>query len=275
MERKEADEKLIEKGVNFLPFIGEHYEEGIGFDDDLNLRLYGKKLLVLGDSHNINEAAGQKRTIAVKNHDSDNLGCARHGHEQARSQLSLARDFTRRFIEEDFLSPNKLHWWERDRALTLFHHALAGYKRDEPDKIQKLWSHIAFYTYVQEFGSDTRPNAKQYEKAGKPFLAVLHTLKPDFIIVWGMGLFNGLTEECGRFAGYFEVPYSDGSPSDDCTPGYIYTTGGHESHAVVIGYPDRNFGVKRWARVIRALMWGTAKTIYKSSGHIQRKIICR
>ena len=47
MERKEIDEKLIEKGVNFLPFIGEHYEEGIGFDDDRNLRLYGKKLLVL------------------------------------------------------------------------------------------------------------------------------------------------------------------------------------------------------------------------------------
>ena len=251
MERKETDEKLIEKGVNFLPFIGEHYEEGIGFDDDQNLRLYGKKLLVLGDCHNITEAAGQERNIVVKNH-----------------------DFTRYFIQEKFLSPNKLHWWQRDRAFTLFHHALAGYKRDKPDKIQKLWSHIAFYTYVQEFSNGTRPNANQYEKAGKPFLAVLHTLKPDFIIVWGMSLFNRLTEECGRFDSYFEVPYSDGSPSDDYTPEYIYTTGGHESHAVVIGYPGWNFGVKRWARVIRALMWRTAPTTFKSRDPSHRKIIC-
>ena len=77
----------------------------------------------------------------------------------------------------------KRYWTSLSRLVT-------GKPTREIDR-SKFWNSVAFYNYVQFIvgaKSRVRPDAGMWENSKAPMLEVLHTLKPDRILVCGIEL---------------------------------------------------------------------------------------
>lgn len=174
---EKIDKELQGKGVKFLPFVGDQYEDGISFNDNGELVLGtkenpGKKVLVLGESHYCDE-------------------------DLSDEELS---SFTRDVLK-CYLSSEERYGWMR--TFVKFERALSNTATELRDSKQ-IWSHLMFYNYLQRplRGVRMAGDSKDYEEAKNPFFAVLNTYKPDCIIVWGRRLFENLPNENGEEGEY-------------------------------------------------------------------------
>lgn len=204
-----------DRDVHFLPWVGEKYKDGIGFDKN-GIIQYDKdtprkKVLVLGESHY----------------------CA--------NESDATPDITRKVIE-DFLNPSS-EWEPYKNTYTKFERALAGKELDASNKIE-LWNHIAFYNYVQEpmKGARFAPTEEQYKKSEKAFWKVIEELTPDYIIVWGIRLYNKLPEVGYRY---------QGDVSDDLYDLWVYNK---TTLVLPIYHPSAGFDWYYWHNVI-ATLW--------------------
>lgn len=139
--------------IRFKPWIGKNYQSG---------GIFGKKILVLGESHYCDDSEGTDFTTAVVN---------------------------------DYLNPEV----ERDKWMNTFlkfERSLVNHITDTEES-KKIWDSIAFYNYLQ-FPMDGARQAgtkRQYSDSIGPFFEVLNDLRPELLIVWGSRLWNNLPNE--------------------------------------------------------------------------------
>jgi hypothetical protein len=106
-----------------------------------------------------------------------------------------------------------------------------------------FWHSVAFYNYIQEFvGSRARerPTEEMWNDAEKPFFMILTKLKPDFILVLGKSLWDGMPNK---------------NSSDDSGSSCKYIVNGHPAIALRINHPSSfGFRYSKWKpRVSRGL----------------------
>lgn len=171
-EIQQMYQELEKGGVKFLPWIGGKYEKGIYYDEKGELRYgngKGKKVLVLGESFYWDD-------------DDDGNG------------KMFIHDLIKNLVNPKFeFQPYKRTFIKFERAMT----GKPWEKEEETKRRIEFWEHIMFYNYVQEPLRGTRfsPTNEQYEKAKNAFFTLLKFLEPDYIIVWGMRLYNNLPQE--------------------------------------------------------------------------------
>jgi hypothetical protein len=142
--------------VHYRPWVGKNYENG---------KLYGKRIMILGESH--------------------------YGKE-----LGEVNDTTSQVIEEA-----EFQHLYTTRFLRMVPPAVMGYSSSDSlthEQRKEFWDSVLFYNYIQESvnggprGSRTN---KQWSDAVEPFLEVINQYKPEIILVFGVGIGNNLTRK--------------------------------------------------------------------------------
>ncbi len=178
MNKEQKLEELRQKGVKFLPWIGDKYDEGIYYDKD-GILCYGngqgKKVMVLGESFYWGE---------------DEFS----GEVDDKASM-FVYDLIKQVISEN---PEF-----NTRTFTRFENAIA-YENDDRDwdsvGRKNFWNHLIFYDYVQEplIYPRSSPTEKEFKNSEEAFWNVLEILQPDIIIAWGMRLYNHLPRKGKR-----------------------------------------------------------------------------
>ncbi|MCQ2981483.1 MAG: UDP-N-acetyl glucosamine 2-epimerase [Treponemataceae bacterium] len=133
--------------VQFEPWVGSNYWAGC---------CYGKKILILGESHYGSDYS-PKKTVDLLN-------------DQANS-----------------------NWTHK--TYTKFERALTGFETNEKSR-NEIWNEVAFYNYIQDLlpTPDDKPTQKQWDSGINAFYEVLNELQPDVLLVWGDRLWSHLPE---------------------------------------------------------------------------------
>jgi len=193
--------------VNFQPWVGENYK-----NNDL-----GFKLLVLGESHyceHIDTCKQCRREIMKED-------CFK---------------FTKRVIKDNYLKvnggcPRQL------QSFLCFERAVYGYVIDRETRL-KFWNSVVFYNYFQNAQPKARHNLEQNASlAAEAFREVLVKFKPDYIVVWGVRLFNNLP--CWNGTETSIVTDTGASTRER-----IYNINGKEIPAMMVYHPSTPKGKK-------------------------------
>ena len=150
--------------INFRPWVGKNYENGL---------FNGKKILVLGESHYcMNERGDAGRC---------NQACSKEMMDERCVSQTI-----------DVIDEIKNQDW-RLRTFSNFERTIFGRVPDQKER-EQLWDSVIFYNYLQYAQSGpTRPleQAKDaLEDSELAFKEVLETYMPDYIIAWGMRLYD-------------------------------------------------------------------------------------
>lgn len=152
--------------VFFHPWVGKNYPNG---------GIFGKKILVLGESHYCGSPNCMGR-CGLKDFPE---GC---------------EDLTTTGVIEKYLSGFKDKWTPTFRK---FERSLVN-KETTIEESNEIWQSLAFYNYLQIAMTDTRQGGEyeDYQEAGQAFFEVCEKLLPDLIIVWGTGrLYNNMVDK--------------------------------------------------------------------------------
>lgn len=131
--------------IHFEPWVGNNYWDG---------GCFGKKILVLGESH--------------------------HGEDTGSSK-------TRDILYDQTYSCYTM------KSYTNFERALEGDYTDDDDR-ERIWNSVMFYNYVQSCVSKSRksPEDWQFKDSEDAFFEVLEEYEPDVVLVWGTRLWESL-----------------------------------------------------------------------------------
>ena len=169
----ERDKELKEKGVKFLPMVGNNFENGLAYNNQGKLLLDGneyarKKLLVLGESHYIED------------------------YEEGEDISKFTRWVVGDYCNAESYSARWMN------TFTKFARALAG-RETTVSENRTIWDSFIFYNYLQVPMSGTRMQGsnEDYEKAIEPFFSVLEMYRPDIVVIWGNRLWNYLPNTHG------------------------------------------------------------------------------
>lgn len=215
-------QELEKEGVKFLPWIGDKYEDGIYYDEKGELRGgKGKKVLVLGESFYWD--------------DEDD---------------GSAKMFVPELIE-DFINPQS-EFLPYKRTFIKFERAMAGRELSKEES-REFWEHVMFYNYVQEPLRGTRmsPTQEQYEDSATYFNSLLKICCPNFIIAWGIRLYNNLPSEeiiKGEIGSFIEI-------DDDFYETWNYNIDRMVIPVLGIYHPSAAFDWGYWHQVILKF-WG-------------------
>lgn len=150
--------------INFKPWVGKNYENGL---------FNGKKILVLGESH------------YCKIERSEGGRC----HQFCTKELMTEECFNQ---TKDVISEIKNQDW-KSRTFSNFERTIFG-KIPSPEERELLWDSVIFYNYLQYSQSGpTRAleqNSDAYRDSEMAFKELLETYMPDYIIAWGIRLYE-------------------------------------------------------------------------------------
>ena len=150
--------------INFRPWVGKNYDSGL---------FNGKKILVLGESHYCTIERGEGGRCS-----------------QVCSKEMMDKRCTNQTIE--VIDEIKNQYWN-SRTFSNFERTIFG-KVPEQTERELFWDSVVFYNYLQYAQSGpTRPleqTADEYKDSELAFKEVLETYMPDFIIAWGMRLYD-------------------------------------------------------------------------------------
>lgn len=141
-EEMKSDSKIF-----FKPWVGSEYNSG---------GVYGKKVLVLGESHYGDATDATDETIGV----------------------------VKEFVYEYWGAPYQ-------QTFLCFERALAGREINQEER-EQLWNSVMFYNYFQKSttGPRTGPNMEAEKESEEAFRELLEQYQPDAIIVWGARLYQ-------------------------------------------------------------------------------------
>lgn len=150
--------------INFKPWIGKNYDIGL---------FNGKKVLVLGESH------------YCENERRNGGRC-----QQVCSKVLMVDDC--RNQTNDVIKEIKNQDW-RSRTFSNFERTIFGKIPTQKER-EMLWDSVIFYNYLQYAQSGpTRPleqTSDAFKDSEAAFKELLETYMPDYIIAWGMRLFD-------------------------------------------------------------------------------------
>lgn len=177
------------KYVKFLPWVGEYYKNGEGFQ--------GKKILILGESHYCKEDDNRTELCKIKwvqndsrcNHECMNDSC------YAMTEGLIKGEYFKYRLEYNSLPKvdskgNKISY-KHLQTLLCFERNVLG-RETSPEDSVSFWQSVAFYNYMQHAQSGPRKSLEHKDKEyyEKAFREILEELKPNYIIVWGKRLHN-------------------------------------------------------------------------------------
>ncbi len=201
------------KYVRFEPWEGKEYQAG---------GIFKKKILVIGESFYCSEEEAEK----------------------------YAATLTEKVVT-DYLAIRNGEFRENDGGWTntylKFERSLVN-KETTPDDSQEIWNSIAFYNYLQIPMSGARESGSKldYKNAEKAFFEVINELRPDLIIVWGVGkLFNNLPEDKWTWGKPLNV---DGW---DINNGYYQLDNKKQVRCIAVYHPSTGYQWDWWHKVIK------------------------
>lgn len=153
VQQEAVKEETIQQEVNsdskifFKPWVGRDYNTG---------GVFGKKVLVLGESHYGDATDATDETIGV----------------------------VKEFVYEYWGAPYQ-------QTFLCFERALAGRELNQEER-EQLWNSVMFYNYFQKSttGPRTEPDMTAQKESEEAFRELLEHYQPDVIIVWGQRLYN-------------------------------------------------------------------------------------
>ena len=153
VQQEAVKEETVQQEVNsdskifFKPWVGSEYNSG---------GVYGKKVLVLGESHYGDATDATDETIGV----------------------------VKEFVYKYWGAPYQ-------QTFLCFERALAGRELNQEER-EQLWNSIMFYNYFQKSttGPRTEPDMTAQKDSEEAFRELLESYQPDAIIVWGQRLYN-------------------------------------------------------------------------------------
>lgn len=133
--------------IRFKPWVGSEFNSG---------GIYGKKVLVLGESHYGDATDATKETIGV----------------------------VKEFVYEYWGAPYQ-------QTFLCFERALAGGEINQEER-EQLWNRIMFYNFFQKSttGPRTAPDITAQKESEEAFRELLEQYQPDAIIVLGARLYH-------------------------------------------------------------------------------------
>ena len=146
-EATQPDNLRSDSKIFFKPWVGSEYNSG---------GVYGKKVLVLGESHYGDSPDATDDTIGT----------------------------IKEFVYEYWGAPYQ-------QTFLCFERALAGRELNQEER-EQLWNSIMFYNYFQKSttGPRTEPDMTAQKESEEAFRELLESYQPDAIIVWGQRLYN-------------------------------------------------------------------------------------
>lgn len=131
-------------------------------------------------------------------------------------------------------------------TFTCFERAIAGRQMTQAERIE-FWESVVFYNYLQfpTEGPRTTPNPEHWAKSADAFVELLEKYTPDYIIVWGVRLYNALPD-LGGHGGVLRLE------NEDTADYWVYPIKGKEIPALKIHHPSAPTGREweYWHKVI-------------------------
>lgn len=192
--------------IHFRPWVGEKYfSEGFG----------GKRILVLGESHYCPlELAESGRCYPC-----------------CRDELMDERCFsqTEGVISDIVYAYNGEPYMQ---TFLCFERAVMGRPMSQEER-EDFWQRVVFYNYVQYAvkASRTAPERELFVKSEPAFKELLEQYMPDYIIVWGVRLYNNMAD----WGGVASKLYINDS---DFTDIWTYTISGKDIPALKVHHPS-------------------------------------
>lgn len=204
--------------VFFQPFVGRDYTTG---------GIFGKRIMVLGESHYCDEGCADCGNIA--NH---------------RECMAFTNGVVSDYLNED--KPRE-RWMS---TFLKFERSLVGHETEWPER-QRIWQSVLFYNYLQvAMGGPRKAGTDaEYRQAEEAFFSVLDQYRPQYIIAWGNRLWGEMPDG---------ERWQDG---DDITiDGYtVYTSsyalsGGGRVKAMAVNHPSVGYSWDWWYKVIETFL---------------------
>lgn len=207
------------KDVFFHPWVGKNYPNG---------GIFGKKILVLGESHYCGNEECQGK-------------CGFRAFPEGGCE-----DFTDKVIKY-YLSGRTDKWTPTFRK---FERSLVN-KETTIEESNEIWQSLAFYNYLQIAMTDTRQGGEyeDYQEAGQAFFEVCEKLLPDLIIVWGTGrLYNNMDMVNTSWESGKELIVDEYSVPN----GYYILPNGKKIRVVAVWHPStsRGYSWDWWYKVL-------------------------
>ena len=202
------------KHVNFRPWVGKNYST-TGYN--------GKKILVLGESHYCaNELRAGERCSPLCKKENMLPEC-----------FSQTEDVIKWYLNDYTGEPFQ-------RTFVCFERALAGKELSQEER-EAFWQDVMFYNFIQyaQSGPRVKPQQEHWANSELAFKEILEQYMPDYIIVWGVRLYNGLPDWNGVGSKLFINEH-------DNTDIWTYTINGKQIPAIKVHHPSSPTG-KSWA----------------------------
>lgn len=202
------------KNINFKPWVGKNYQS-TGY--------HGKRILVLGESHYCQKELSEGgRCYPFCKRELMNDACFSQTHD---------------VVDEAVYGYSGQRYLQ---AFVCFERAVTGRVLTNEER-KEFWESVMFYNYIQYAQSGPRmaPQSEHWAKSEKAFVELLETYKPDYIIVWGVRLYDGLPSLDGKATKH----YLDNNHTFDT---WHYTINGNDIPALKIHHPSSPSG-RRWS----------------------------
>lgn len=194
------------KKLFFKPWVGAEYASG---------GIFGKRILVLGESHYTNGEPNPDMTTDVVNE----------------------------YLSYDTTVPSYL------QSFNKFERSLIGAATDVAAR-RRIWDSVVFYNYLQTPMSAPRQAVPKsaYADSAAAFFEVLETYRPEYVIVWGYRLWDAMPAD--RWEWGEELSF-DGTP---IRIGCYALTDGTRIKVAPVKHPSAGYTWETWHRYLQSFL---------------------
>lgn len=198
--------------INFRPWVGKNY---------LSQGYKGKRILVLGESHYCYELCEGGKCYPL---------CARE--KMKEDCFSQTEDVLEAFV-------HSYSGESYEQTFLCFERAILGKEATQEER-EDLWNGVVFYNYLQfDQAGPRKPIMPEYwAESELAFKEMLEEYMPDYIIVWGVRLYEGLPDWGGKHS-LLQIS------ENDSTDVWTYTIQGKNIPALLVHHPSSPTG-KSW-----------------------------
>lgn len=208
----------MDSNVFFQPFIGKDYYSG---------GIFGKRIMVLGESHYCEEGCADCGNISVH-----------------RECMSFTNGVLGDYLNEGL---PRQRWMN---TFLKFERSLVGHETEWEER-RRIWQSVMFYNYLQvAMGGPRKAGTnEQYTHASRVFYGVIDKYLPQYIIVWGSRLWNYLPGDSR---------WKNGEPI--IIDGYKVETGsytlgnGYRARAMTVNHPSVGYSWDWWHKAIHQFL---------------------
>ena len=199
--------------INFRPWVGKNY---------LSQGYKGKRILVLGESHYCGESI--------------NGGDCYPSCTKEKIRQNDCFSFTTNVIRDYVYAYSGVPF---EQTFLCFERAFVGKELTQEER-ETFWEGVVFYNYIQFAQDGPRKSIKPeyWAESELAFKELLEEYMPDYIIVWGVRLYEGLPDWGGEHS-LLQIS------ENDSTDVWTYTIQGKKIPALLVHHPSSPTG-KSW-----------------------------